>query len=82
MEPPGEEGTNVYINGPGHMTKMAAMLNMVKSFKKFFSGTTSPMILKLSMYHRSLKLYKVYIFDDSGMTLPIFSKVKFGRLFL
>ena len=25
MEPPGEEGTKVYINGPGHMTKMAAM---------------------------------------------------------
>ena len=33
VEPPGEEGTNVYINGPGHMTKMAAMLYMVKTFK-------------------------------------------------
>ena len=25
MEPPWEEGTKVYINGPGHMIKMAAM---------------------------------------------------------
>ena len=25
MEPPWEAGTKVYINGPGHMTKMAAM---------------------------------------------------------
>ena len=25
VEPPKEGGTKVYINGPGHMTKMAAM---------------------------------------------------------
>ena len=25
VEPPWEGGTKVYINGPGHMTKMAAM---------------------------------------------------------
>ena len=25
MEPPWEGGTKVYINGPGHMTKIAAM---------------------------------------------------------
>ena len=25
VEPPWEVGTKVYINGPGHMTKMAAM---------------------------------------------------------
>ena len=25
LEPPWEGGTKVYINGPGHMTKMAAM---------------------------------------------------------
>ena len=35
VEPPGEEGTKVYINGPGHMTKMAAMLYLVKTFKYF-----------------------------------------------
>ena len=68
MEPPGEEGTKVYINDEGHTTKMAAMLYMVKTFKKFLSGTTSPMILKLSMYHRGLKLYKVYINDEGHTT--------------
>ena len=72
VEPPGEEGTKVYINDEGHTTKMAAMLYMVKTFKKFFSGTTSPMILTLSMYHRGLKLYKVYINNDPGMTLTYF----------
>ena len=25
VEPPWEGGTKIYINGPGHMTKMAAM---------------------------------------------------------
>ena len=28
-----ERGTKVYINGSGHMTKMAAMQFMVKTFK-------------------------------------------------
>ena len=35
MEPPGKEGTKVYINGPGHMTKMAAMLINGKNLQKF-----------------------------------------------
>ena len=38
VEPPWEEGTNVYINCPGHMTKITAM-----------SISRSPMILKLGM---------------------------------
>ena len=33
MEPPSEGGRKVYINGLGHMTKMAAMPYMVKTFK-------------------------------------------------
>ena len=33
VEPPWEGGTKVYINGPGHMTKMAACPYMVKAFK-------------------------------------------------
>ena len=50
VEPPWEGGTKVYINGPGDMTKMAAMpLNGKKPFKIFFSRTISPMILKLGM---------------------------------
>ena len=38
VEPPGEEGTKVYINGPGHMTKVATMPIYGKNLKK----TSSP----------------------------------------
>ena len=33
VEPPREGGTKVYINGPGHMTKMATMPIYCKTFK-------------------------------------------------
>ena len=33
VEPPWEGGTKVYINGPGHMTKMFAMPIYGKNFK-------------------------------------------------
>ena len=47
-----EEGTNVYINNPGHMTKMAAMPIYGKNPSKiFFSGTTGPISTKLGMKH-------------------------------
>ena len=48
-----ERGTNVYINNPGHMTKMAAMPIYGKNPSKiFFSGTTGPSSTKLGMKHR------------------------------
>ena len=34
VEPPWEGGMKVYISGPGHMTKMAAMPIYVKNLKK------------------------------------------------
>ena len=34
VEPPWEGGTKVYINGPGHMTKMAATPIYGKNLKK------------------------------------------------
>ena len=37
VEPPWEGGTKVYINGPGHMTKMAAMPIYGTNLKKSFS---------------------------------------------
>ena len=49
VEPAWEEGTKVYINGPGHMTKMAAMPIYGKNLKKIFSRPRSPMVLKLGM---------------------------------
>ena len=70
MEPPWEGGKKVYINGPGHMTKMTATpINEKKPSKIFFSRAGRPMILKLVMQHQGLKLYKVYINDDPGLAL-------------
>ena len=43
MEPPWERGTEVYINGPGHMTKMAAMPIYGKNLKK--SSSPEPEVL-------------------------------------
>ena len=36
VEPPWEGGTKIYINGPGHMTKMAAMPIYGKNPSKIF----------------------------------------------
>ena len=50
VEPPWEGGTKVYINGPGHMTKMAAMSIYGKNPSKiFFSRTGGPIFTKLGM---------------------------------
>ena len=50
MEPPWKGGTKVYINGPGHMTKMAATPIYGKNPSKiFFSRTGEPIFTKLSM---------------------------------
>ena len=43
VEPPWEGGTKVYINGPGHMTKMAAMPIYGKNLKK--SSFPEPQVL-------------------------------------
>ena len=50
VEPPWVGGTKVYINGPGHMTKMAAMPIYGKNPSKiFFSRTGGPIFTKLGM---------------------------------
>ena len=50
VEPPWEGGTKVYINGPGHMTKMAATPIYGKNPSKiFFSRTGGPILTKLGM---------------------------------
>ena len=71
MEPPLKWGTKVYINGPGHMTKMAAMpiYCIGKTLIIFFSRTGNPIILKFDTLHLGLEIYKVYINGDPGMTL-------------
>ena len=50
VEPPWEGGTKVYINGLGHMTKMAATPIYGKNPSKiFFSRTGRPIFTKLGM---------------------------------
>ena len=70
MQPPWQGGKKVYINGPGHMTKMAAMPIYGKNLKK-----SSPIFTKLGMLNRGLLSIIAYINDDPGVTL-----VKFGNL--
>ena len=70
MEHPSEGGAKFCINGPGHMTKMAAMAinskNLYKSslYKSSFSEPES-----LDMKHQAVELYKVCVNHDPGMTL-------------
>ena len=66
-------GTKVCSNGPGHMTKMAAMAIYGKNKKIFFSGTKKPMTLYLGMRHRVLEYYQVCSNDDPGLTLTYFT---------
>ena len=63
----------VYINGQGHMTKMAAMAINSKILKIFFFRTRRPMILKLGMKHLGMEVYKICINHDTGMTLTYFT---------
>ena len=66
-------GTNVCSTGTGHMTKMAAMPLYGKTLKIFFSGTKTPMTLKLDMQHWVLEYYQVCSNDDPGLTLIYFT---------
>ena len=59
----------MFINNPGHMTKMAAMPIYGKNPSKFFfSGTTGPISTKLGMKHWGLEYYNVNINYDIWMT--------------
>ena len=58
VEPPWEGGTKVYINGPDHMTKMAATPIYGKNPSKIFFSRTSG---------------QIFINDDSGVTLTYFT---------
>ena len=46
---------------------------MVKTLKIFFSGTKSPMSLKLGMQHRVHEYYQVCSNDDPELTLTYFT---------
>ena len=64
----------MYINNPGHMTKMAAMPIYGKNLSKiFFSGVGGPISTKLGMKHQWFKHYNIYINHDPVMTLTYFT---------
>ena len=63
----------MYINNPGHMTKMAAMPTYGKNPSKFLSRTTGPISTKLGMKHLGLEYYNVFINYDFWMTLTYFT---------
>ena len=74
VEPSSDGETKVYSNGPGHMTKMAAMPIYSKNLKKFFvSGTKKLMTLKLGMQYFAHEYYQDYLNDDPGLTLTYFT---------
>ena len=75
MEHSYEGRMKVYINGQGHMTKVAFMAINSKKPLKTFSRTRGPMILKLGMKHQGEDLYKVSINHDLGITLTYFMAV-------
>ena len=64
----------MYINNPGHMTKMAAMpVNGKNPSKIFFSRTGGSISTKLGMKHQWLKHSNVYINHDPVVTLTYFT---------
>ena len=74
MEPSWKVRKKVYINGTGHITKMAAMLIYGKSLQNS-SAELSLMVMKLCMEQYVLKLYKVYINDDPELTLAHYKSI-------
>ena len=73
MKPLLQGGTKVCSNGPGHMTKVAAMnIYGKKPTKIFFSETEWPMTLKLGIQHWGLGFYQVCSHDDPWLTLTCF----------
>ena len=65
----------VCSDGPGHMSKMAAMPIDGKTLKKLFfcSGTKRLMTLKVDMQHQVFKYYQICSTYDAALTLTYFT---------
>ena len=70
MEPPWDRETKVCSNGPGHITKMAAIPIYGKNLK---NSSLEPKELKLGIHNRVLKYYQICSNDDPGLTLTYFT---------
>ena len=74
LKPPWDGGPKICSNGPGHMTKVAAMPIYGKNLKKiFFFGTKGHMTLKLGMQHLVHLYYQVCSHDELVLTLTYFT---------
>ena len=62
-------GTKVRSNGPGHMTKMAAMPIYGKNFKKSSPEPKGRWPWNVVTQHQVLEYYQVCSNDDPGLTL-------------
>ena len=63
----------IYTNGIGHITKMAAMLLYGKNPSKiFFSRTSGSIAMKRGMYYSGLRPIIVCSNYDPGLTLTYF----------
>ena len=87
MGPPWEGGTNVYINGPGHMTKMAATLIYGKTFKNLLQNQKSYDLETCHVAPGTQIQQKNFFYnnDDPGLTMTylrlgqIRSPIRFNR---
>ena len=76
-------GNKNLLNGPGHMTKIAAMPRYGKNLKQnFFSRTQRPMTLKLDMQHWVLEYYQDCSNDNLGWPWPILRQCQIWSLTL
>ena len=66
-----EGGSKLYISGPDHMTKMAALPIYGKNLKHILLQNLLSYDLELGMENYVLKLYKVYINDEPELTLTL-----------
>ena len=75
MEHPWEGGKKVYINGQGHMTKMAAMaINRKKTFKNLLLQNQKANDFETWCEASvTVALQSLYINHDPGMTLTYFT---------
>ena len=61
--------TYLYVIGSGHVTRMAVMAKRATTFKNLLQNQNVYYFGTISMKHQEIGLYKVYINDDSVMTL-------------
>ena len=73
MEPPVEVMLTICSNGFAPLNKMATKPIYSKKKKTLFSRTKKALRLKLGIQHRGLKVYQIYLNDDTRMTFDHFT---------